>query len=128
VELVGQTAAINLALIPLLLDATGVPFQLTLGWIELEGRARLKHNEDLIGRFLKEEVWRREGLPFHMCLTSPALEILDATFAMNLGWAKSNEECARLIIYQTAHDAHRETIYHPTLVGEHFLTRIGFVT
>ncbi len=34
VELVGQTVAINLALIPRLLAATGAPFQLTIGWIE----------------------------------------------------------------------------------------------
>jgi len=68
VELVGQTVAINLALVPILLRTTGVPFQLTIGWIELAGRARSKHDEDLIARFLalKEEAWCREGLPFHL--------------------------------------------------------------
>ncbi len=41
--------------------------------------------EDLIARFLalEEEAWRREDLPFHIWLTSPALEILDVTFTMN---------------------------------------------
>ena len=33
-DLVGQTVAINLALMPILLEATGVPFQLTIGWVE----------------------------------------------------------------------------------------------
>ncbi len=109
--------------------AIGIPFQLTIGWIELEGRTRFKHDEDLIARFLalREEAWRREGLPFHLWLTSPALEILDVTFAMNLGWARSREECARLIIYQSIHDLQREPIYHPTLVGEQFFARIGIV-
>lgn len=62
-ELVGQTAAINLTLMPILLEATGVPFQVTIGWIELKGRACFKHDENLIARFLalKEEAWRREG-------------------------------------------------------------------
>jgi hypothetical protein len=128
-ELIGQTVAINLGLMPILLQATGVPFQLTLGWIEQQGRARFKHDDDLIARFLalKEEAWLREGLPFHVWLTSPALEILDVTFAMNLGWAKSSEECARLIIYQSIHDCTREPIYHPTLVGDRFLAHIGVV-
>ena len=129
VELVGQPVAINLALMPLLLEATGVPFQLTIGWIEQQGRAHFKHNEDLIARFLalKEEAWRREGLPFHIWLTSPALEILDVTFAMNLGWAKTREECARLIIYQSIHDSVKEPIYHPTLLGEVIFERIKVV-
>lgn len=34
-ELHGQTLAINVALIPRLISATGVPFELTLGWIDI---------------------------------------------------------------------------------------------
>ncbi|MGA2710127.1 MAG: hypothetical protein ABSF86_17175, partial [Steroidobacteraceae bacterium] len=53
------------------------------------------------------------------CTTSaPALKILDVTLAMNLGWAKIRDACARLIIYQTLHDSPKEPIYHPTLVGD----------
>jgi len=101
----------------------------TIGWIEQQGRARFQHDDDLIARFLarKEEAWRREGLQSYIWLTSPALEILDMTFAMNLGWAKSRDECARLIIYQSIRDDLKEPIYHPTLVGEQFFARIGVV-
>jgi hypothetical protein len=127
--LIGQTAAINLALIPILWNVTRVPFQLTIGWIEQQGRARFQHDDEFIRRFLalKEEVWHREGVPFHLWLTSPALEILDVTFAMNLGWAKSREECARLVIYQTIRDYTQEPTYHPTLVGPDFFHKIGGV-
>jgi hypothetical protein len=128
-ELVGQTVAINLALMPILLKTTGVPFQFTIGWIEREGRAHFEHNQILITRFLahKEDAWRSEGLPFHIWLTSPALEILDVTFAMNLGWAQTRQECARLVIYQTLSDAVKEPIYHPTLLGSAFFERINLV-
>jgi hypothetical protein len=104
-----------------------VPYQLTIGWIEQQGRARFKHDEDLIARFLalKEDAWHREGLPFQNWLTSPALEILDVTFAMNLGWAKTRKECARLIIYQSMRDTAQETIYHPTLVGDAFFEQLN---
>ena len=37
--------------------------------------------------FLTEKLaaWRRAGVPFHLWMTSPALEVLDITFALNLG-------------------------------------------
>jgi hypothetical protein len=126
-ELVGQTAAINMALIALLIEATGVPFQLTIGWIELDGKPKFQHGEDTIRRFMAEKsmAWEREGLPFHLWLTSPACEIVDVTFAMNLGWAKSREECARLVIYKSAHSSQGDPVYHPTLVGEDFLQQSG---
>ena len=42
IEHVGQTLAINLALMPILLRTTGVPFQLTIGWIESSGEGVLQ--------------------------------------------------------------------------------------
>lgn len=49
------------------------------------------------------------------------------TFAMNLGWAKSREECADLIVYQSAHEPPGDSIYHPTLVGPDFFHKTGGV-
>ena len=81
--LVGQTMAIHDMLLPPLCDALGVPLQLTIGWIEFNGKRRMQHGEALIQRFLTEKLaaWRREGVPFQPWLTSPALEVLDVTFA-----------------------------------------------
>jgi len=52
-ELLGQTLAINIALIPLLFETTGVPFEITIGWIELGGKptwhaaqGRVSHSRD----------------------------------------------------------------------------------
>jgi hypothetical protein len=127
-ELVGQTAAINVALIPLLLEETGVPFNLTIGWIELAGKPRFQHGEDLIRRFMSERLsaWQREGVAFHLWLTSPAFEVLDVTFGMNNGWAHNRDECARLVIYKPA-DANGDPIYHPTLIGEDFFRQTGLM-
>jgi len=49
------------------------------------------------------------------------------TFAMNLGWAKNREECADLIVYQSAHEPPGDSIYHPTLVGLDFFRKTGGV-
>jgi hypothetical protein len=127
--MIGQTAAIHFALVPLLYDKTGIPFNLTIGWIMRNGRAIYQHDERLIQRFIEgnTDAWLEEGCPFHLWLTSPACEILDVTFAMNLGWAKNREECADLIVYQSAHDPPADSIYHPTLVGPDFFYKTGGV-
>jgi hypothetical protein len=121
--LIGQTLVIHVALIPLLMEATGVPFELTIGWIELDGKPKWQHGDETIRRFLTDKLaaWQREGVPFQIWLTSPACEILDATFATNQGWAHNREQCARLIIYKTPDQGDGDPIYHPTLVGLDFL-------
>ena len=126
-ELVGQTAAIHFALVPLVLDKTGIPFHLTIGWMVRDGRPIFPHDEDTIRRFLQEKIsaWSREGMPFHLWLTSPACEVLDVTFAMNLGWAQTREQCERLVIYQPAHVPPGKNIYHPMLVGPKFFRATG---
>jgi hypothetical protein len=128
-SMIGQTAAIHFALVPLLYDKTGIPFNLTIGWLVRKGKSLCQHDERLIQRFIEgnTDAWLEEGCPFHLWLTSPAFEILDVTFAMNLGWAKTKEECADLIVYQSAHDPPTESIYHPTLVGPDFFQKTGGV-
>jgi hypothetical protein len=46
---------------------------------------------------------------------------------MNLGWAKTKEECANLMVYQSAHDPSGDSIYHPTLIGPDFFHQTGGV-
>ena len=126
-ELVGQTAAIHFALVPLLVRETGIPFQLTIGWMVHDGRTIFQHDEETYRRFLRDKfaAWSSEGMPFHLWLTSPAYEILDVTFAMNLGWAKTHEQCEKLVIYQPARTAPGKDVYHPMLIGPEFFNQTG---
>jgi hypothetical protein len=62
---------------------------------------------------------------FHFWLTSPALEVLDVTFALNLGWARSAKDCARRVVYQSSNSAAGNPVYHPTLIGDDFLVQSG---
>jgi len=64
-------------------------------------------------------------MPFHLWLTSPAYEILDVTFAMNLGWAKTREQCEKLVIYQSAHAPTDKNVYHPMVIGPEFFNQSG---
>jgi hypothetical protein len=128
-ELIGQTAAIDVALIPRLLEATGVPFQLTFGWIVREGRPIFQHGAATLRHFMTQKLaaWQREGVPFHIWLTSPACEILDLTFAMNLEWASTREECAQRVIHRSLHEFQADPVYHPTIVGEDFFRQTGLL-
>jgi hypothetical protein len=128
-SMIGQTSAIHFALVPLLYDKTGVPFNLTIGWLVRQGKAIYQHDEHRIEQFLKEraEAWLREGCPFRLWLTSPACEVIDVTFAMNLGWAKNAQECADVIVYQSVHESPSDPIYHPTIVGPDFFHKTGGV-
>lgn len=128
-ELIGQTLAIHLACIPTLADNAGVPFTLTIGWMTRNGKSFFQHDEGIIRRFLKEKVnaWRREGLPFHLWLTSPAFEIVDVTFALNCGWASNRRECDDLIVYQPTDSPPSNAIYHPTIIGQDFFHHSGAV-
>ena len=128
-SMIGQTVAINLALVPLLYDKTGIHFNLTVSWMVRKGKVIFQHDEELIKRFAdgKTEAWLREGCPFQLWLTSLACEILDVTFAMNVGWAKTREDCARLLVYQSAQVPPGDSVYHPTLVGTDFFHKTGGV-
>jgi hypothetical protein len=128
-SMIGQTAAIHFALAPLLYEKTHIPFNLTIGWLVRNGKAICQHDERLIQRFIEgnTDAWLEEGCPFHLWLTSPACEILDVTFAMNLSWANTNVECADFIVYQSAHEPPGESVYHPMLVGPDFFHKTGGV-
>ncbi|MDP9008511.1 MAG: hypothetical protein M3N91_07375 [Pseudomonadota bacterium] len=94
-----------------------------------KGKPIYQHDERLIQHFIEgnTDAWLEEGCPFHLWLTSPACEILDVTFAMNLGWAKTPEECAEIIVYQSAHEPLGDSIHHPTLAGPDFFHKTGGV-
>ena len=47
------------------------------------------------------------------------------TFAMNLGWAKTREESARLLVYQSAYGTSGDLVYHPTRVGSDCFHKTG---
>ena len=102
----------------------------TFGFVDVKGKRYGECNEDIIRRYLllKRLAWQRDGVPFHVWLTSPACEVLDVTWAMNLGTSRTRDECARRIFYKLPDAPHSDSpTYHPTIVGEDFLYRTGCI-
>ena len=53
-DLMGQTLATHCALLPLLTEKTGIPFNLTVGWMTREDETFFQHDEETIRRFMRE--------------------------------------------------------------------------
>ena len=53
---VGQAFAINVNIIPYLHHHTGIPFTLTMGWFEDQGRELYRHDEALLRRLLRDGI------------------------------------------------------------------------
>ena len=126
-EMVGQAFAINTSLIPLLLDKVGIPFTLTMGWFDDHGKRPYEHGEELIEKLLKREsdTALMQGLPLHVWLTSPAFEVLDVTLPTTLAQVSQNPKLAGGILYLSNQNPAPEILYHPTIMGEEFLVKIG---
>lgn len=126
-ELMGQIMASYNVLQGRLMRELGVPLYFTIGWFDLDGQATLRHGDERIQEYLDEKLaaWQRNSVAFHFWLTSPALEVIDATFALNLGRAQTAAECGQLVVYQSSHSPLGPRVYHPTLVGDDFLVRTG---
>ena len=125
-EFIGQTLAINADLIPLLWHKTRVPFEITIGFLDLAGKRYGECSEETIRRFMSDKLvaWQREGVPFRVWLTSPACEVIDVSFAVHPG-SRTRKECARRVIYKSPRTSQGEPIYHPVIVGEDFLYQTG---
>jgi hypothetical protein len=129
-EMLGQTLNINLQLVELLDRKMGVPFLMTFGYVEMYGQRYGECSEYTVQRFLVDKVkaWTREGVPFHVWLTSLACEVVDITWAMSLGVVRTRDVCARRIIYKPLDSPHSSPpTYHPIVVGEDFLYQSGCV-
>jgi hypothetical protein len=61
----------------------------------------------------------------HIWLTSPAFEIIDVCLPTQLAKPIGDEHLLRQILYYSNHETKLSVIYHPTVVGDDFLVRIG---
>ncbi len=98
-----------------------------MGWFDHAGRRPYLHDEAFIEKLVKEGAGKflTEGLPLHVWLTSPACEVLDATLPTTLAEATGSKNLAGGIVYLSNHTAAPAITYHPTVIGEEFLVKIG---
>lgn len=128
-EIVGQAFVINAQLMALLADKLGLPLTLTMGWFDHAGRQPYRHDDAFIEKLVKEGAGRflTEGLPLHVWLSSPACEVLDVTLPTTLATVTGAKSLSGRVVYLSNQTPASVITYHPTVVGEDFLVKIGAV-
>lgn len=104
--------------------ALGVPLAFTLGYVEYDGR-NVFHT---INRELKAML--KKGLPspalnLHAWLTLPSHEIIDMTFGTTYGVVNQVPSVIGRMCFLHPDDMPSDMQYHPQLVGEDYLERVG---
>jgi hypothetical protein len=116
-----------------LTEKLGIPFTLTAGWFEDGPRKVYQHDDEYLKQLINRGFTVGEftrGIDLHFWLTSPAFEILDLFLMGMIAMAAklpANLPEARSVIYYANNEPDKEVrfIYHPTIVGEEFLEKIG---
>jgi len=128
-DVANRSIEVNLKLIPFLAEKLGIPFTFTVGWFDDRGKQVYRHDETLLQELLKgmKSADYFKGLPLHFWLTSPAFEVLDVCLYTILAQVMRKPEIAGGVIYYSNTEPKPEIVYHPTIVGTDFLTRIGAV-
>lgn len=107
----------------------GIPFRLTIGWIDISGEIHYQHDQAMLLWLLKKDptLDTSRGVGLHVRLTSPAFEIIDVWLPTIVALRTNQPAMAWRILYASNQDLKPSVIYHPTVVGEEFLYRIGVV-
>lgn len=95
----------------------------TLGYVTVEEDKFFYINDAMIAELLKEGI--KSTLSIHAWLTLPTMEILDFTLPTTYAQAKNIQEGMGGVISKKADDLSGNMIYHPMLIGDHFLRKIG---
>lgn len=95
----------------------------TLGYVTVEDDKFFYINDAMIAELLREGV--KSTLSIHAWLTLPTMEILDFTLLTTYAQAKNIPEGMGGVISKKADDLSGNMIYHPILIGDNFLRKIG---
>lgn len=126
-DLVQQCFGLHFMLMELIQDVLSCPVYFTLGAVEIEkGKPFVFHlSEDDVKDLVRGGL-KRPDLNLHAWLTLPSMEILDLSLPTSLnallGW--DNIEPGS-VISGHADELSGDLRYHPLLVGEDFLRKIG---
>jgi hypothetical protein len=119
-----QCFAVTLRLKAPLEEALGVPLAYTLGYVKFEGR-NVFHSD-----ILELKAMLKKGIPslalnLHAWLTLPSHEIIDMTFGTTYGVVNQVPSVIGRMCFLHPDDMTADMQYHPQLVGEDYLERIG---
>ena len=123
-EVSQQCFAVTLMLKAPLEEALGVPLTFTLGYVEYNSCNVYHSSHQELKTMLKKGV-PSPALNLHAWLTLPSHEVIDMTFGTTYGVVNQIPSVIGRMCFLHPDDMTADMQYHPQLVGEDYLERIG---
>ncbi|MDY0936247.1 hypothetical protein [Pseudomonas viridiflava] len=123
-EVSQQCFAVTLMLKAPLEEALGMPLAFTLGYVEYNGHNVFYSHHRVLKAMLKKGV-PSPALNLHAWLTLPSHEVIDMTFGTTYGVVNQIPSVIGRMCFMHPEDMTADMQYHPQLVGEDYLERIG---
>ncbi|WP_211442926.1 hypothetical protein [Collimonas humicola] len=108
-------------------EALGVPLTYTLGFVKMNNKPVFHTPIDELKRMLDAGRPASRALNLHAWLTLPSKEIIDVTFATTYAIVKNVPDLIGRASFIHPDDMVGNDTYHPQLLGEDFLRRIGML-
>ena len=123
-EVSQQCFAVTLMLKAPLEEALGMPLAFTLGYVEYNGCNVFHSNHQELKTMLKKGI-PSPALNLHAWLTLPSHEVIDMTFGTTYGVVNQIPSVIGRMCFMHPDDMTADMQYHPQLIGEDYLERIG---
>lgn len=119
-----QCFAVTAALKAPLEQALGIPLTFTLGYVEYEGRKVFYSDTRDLKTMLRKGM-SSPAVNLHAWLTLPSHEVIDMTFGTTYGVVTKTPSCIGRMCFLHPDKMTDDMQYHPQLIGEDYLERIG---
>ncbi|WP_186078026.1 hypothetical protein [Burkholderia gladioli] len=124
-DVAAQCFAVSSFLREQLQDVLGIPLTYTLGYVNLGSGPVFYTPVERLKEMFDAGSYASRTLELHAWLTLPSREIIDLTLATTLGVVRDEPELLGRFAFIHPDELVGNQSYHPQLLGEAFLRRIG---
>ncbi|UUA74275.1 hypothetical protein [Cellvibrio sp. QJXJ] len=125
-EVAGQCIAIHYRIKKPLEDLFKTELYYTVGYVENQFDKRFYHDKNDLIKLL-ESSKTKPKLHVHTWLTLPSMEIIDYSLPSTYAVAHNRPDHYFDVLADHADELRNSITYHPTIIGEDFLCRIGAI-
>jgi len=123
-EIVLQCLLLNMRLKEVFLEYFKVPVYYTIGYIGIDEKFMFQQTEESLEAMLKNGI-EGPSISLHAWLTLPSMEILDFSISTSYGKVNGIKKMMGAALALHPSELTGGMSYHPMIIGEDFLHRIG---
>jgi hypothetical protein len=123
-EVVLQCISFNFRLKEILSEYFKSPLYYTIGHVKINNDSMFEQSEKSLFTMLKNGI-TSPSINLHVWLTLPSMEILDYTLQTTYGRVNNDPRLIGNVIAQHPNDFTKSMSFHPMIIGEEFMQKIG---